>query len=100
MNRDAQYHHRMNRAINFAEDHCGGDIDLHAMADAACLSKYHFLRQFKIHVGETPVRFLQRIRLERALRKLVFLRQTPITEIALDSGFSSLQSFSSAVQAR
>ena len=100
MNRHAIHHHRINRAINYAKNHCGCDIDLHTMANAACLSKYHFLRLFKSQVGETPVRFLQRIRLERAMRKLVFVRLTLITEITLDSVFSSVPSFYSAFQAR
>ena len=91
---------RINRAINYAEEFCGDEINLSAMADVACLSKFHFLRVFKNTIGETPVNFLQRIRLERAARKLVFLRNTPITEIAFDSGFGSAQSFSSAFSNR
>jgi AraC-like DNA-binding protein len=63
------------------------------MARSVHLSRAHFLRSFRSTFGETPHRYLQRRRIERAM---ALLRDTdrPITEICLDVGFVSLGSFS------
>src|SRR3954452_21548264 len=68
-------------------------LDIPALAGAALMSEAHFIRTFKDTFGETPHRYLQRRRLERAM---ALLRETqqPVTEICLDVGFTSLGSFS------
>jgi AraC-like DNA-binding protein len=68
-------------------------LDIPALARAALTSEAHFIRTFKQTFGETPHRYLQRRRLERAM---ALLRETeqPVTEICLDVGFTSLGSFS------
>jgi AraC-like DNA-binding protein len=75
-------------------DRCYADgLDIEALAASAHLSRAHFIRSFRATFGETPHRYLQRRRLERAM---ALLRETdrPVTEICLDVGFSSLGSFS------
>ena len=68
-------------------------LDVAALARIALTSEAHFIRTFKETFGETPHRYLQRRRLERAM---ALLRETerPVTEICLDVGFTSLGSFS------
>ena len=68
-------------------------LDIPALARAALTSEAHFIRTFKQTFGETPHRYLQRRRLERAM---ALLRETeqPVTEICLDVGFTSLGTFS------
>jgi AraC-like DNA-binding protein len=68
-------------------------LDVPTLARTAHLSVSHFGRVFKDVYGETPHRYLQRRRLERAM---TLLRQTDrrITDIALDVGFVSLGTFS------
>ena len=68
-------------------------LDVPALARIALTSEAHFIRTFKQTFGETPHRYLQRRRLERAM---ALLRETerPVTEICLDVGFASLGSFS------
>ena len=100
MDRAAAQRHRLNRAINFAQAQVSEAIDLDALADVACLSKFHFSRVFRDYCSETPLQFLWRIRLERAARKLVFARDVPVTEIALECGFSCPQTFSRAFRQR
>lgn len=92
--------HRMNRAMNYARANVGEDLDLHRLADIACLSKYHFLRAFRDHFHETPIQFLQRIRLEHAASQLVYYPEARITDVALDSGFRSTEYFSRAFRSR
>jgi len=68
-------------------------LDIPALAAIACVSEAHFIRRFRATFGETPHRYLQRRRIERAM---FMLRETekPITQICLDVGFGSLGTFS------
>jgi transcriptional regulator GlxA family with amidase domain len=68
-------------------------LDVAALAKIAMSSEAHFIRTFKQTFGETPHRYLQRRRLERAM---ALLRETerPVTAICLEVGFSSLGTFS------
>lgn len=89
---------RINRAVNFAHLNCSHDIRLDELAEVACLSKFHFSRRFAATLGETPIQFLHRLRLERSARQLVYMSGRQITEVALSCGFSSSQVFSRAFQ--
>jgi AraC-like DNA-binding protein len=77
---------RMDRA--FAEP-----LDVTALASVAHVSRAHFSRQFRATFGETPHRYLQRRRVERAME---LLRETdhPVTDVCFDVGFNSLGTFS------
>jgi AraC-like DNA-binding protein len=68
-------------------------LDIPALAAVASVSEAHFIRTFRDTFGETPHRYLQRRRVERAM---FLLRETErnITDICLDVGFSSLGTFS------
>lgn len=68
-------------------------LDVAALARVAHVSQAHFSRQFRATFGETPHRYLQRRRVERAME---LLRETgrPVTEICFDVGFGSLGTFS------
>jgi transcriptional regulator GlxA family with amidase domain len=68
-------------------------LDVPALAGVAQVSPAHFSRQFRATFGETPHRYLQRRRVERAIE---LLRETdrPVTEICFDVGFNSLGTFS------
>lgn len=90
----------MNRVVNYARSHVSETLDLGALADVACLSKYHFSRVFNAHFGETPTQFLARIRLELAARKMVFTQDHSITQIAMDCGFSGSDTFARSFRTR
>jgi AraC-like DNA-binding protein len=68
-------------------------LDIEWLAGSVSLSRAHFIRSFRDTFGETPHRYLQRRRLERAM---ALLRETDssVTEICFDVGFASLGSFS------
>ena len=63
------------------------------------MSRYHFLRCFKAHVGVTPYAYLQRVRLRNAAT-LLRSSSRAITDIALDCGFTSPSRFSDAFRRR
>jgi AraC-like DNA-binding protein len=68
-------------------------LDVPALARVAFMSPAHFSRRFRATFGETPHRYLQRRRIERAC---AMLRDTDatVTDIALAVGFDSLGTFS------
>lgn len=86
-----------NRRLLRARDHMDreywDDLDIDRLADVALMSAAHFIRSFKATFGETPHRYLQRRRVERAM---YLLRTTDrsVTEICMNVGFSSLGTFS------
>ena len=68
-------------------------LDVAALARIANVSEAHFIRTFSATFGETPHRYLQRRRVERAMF-LLRATERPVTDICLDVGFSSLGTFS------
>ena len=67
-------------------------LDIGKLAAIAHTSEAHFIRSFRATFGETPHRYLQRRRVERAM---FLLRRSDrsITDICLDVGFSSVGTF-------
>lgn len=84
---------RMLRARDAMDRDYAKPLDIPALARIAYVSEAHFIRTFRATFGETPHRYLQRRRVERAM---FMLRETDrtVTEICLDVGFTSLGSFS------
>ncbi len=84
---------RLLRARDAMDRSYAEPLDVPALARIALTSEAHFIRTFKETFGETPHRYLQRRRLERAM---ALLRETdrPVTEICLEVGFASLGTFS------
>src|SRR5712692_5538079 len=68
-------------------------LDLPTLARIAHVSEADFIRTFRATFGETPHRYLQRRRVERAM---FLLRATDrsVTDVCLDVGFASLGTFS------
>ncbi len=69
------------------------ELDTAALARIAHLSPFHLIRTFAAVFGETPHRYLQRRRVQRAM---VLLRDSDasVTEVCHAVGFSSLGTFS------
>ena len=84
---------RLLRARDAMDRSYADALDIEALARSVHLSRAHFIRSFRDTFGETPHRYLQRRRIERAM---AFLRETdrPVTEICFDVGFTSLGTFS------
>lgn len=67
-------------------------LDLDLLAEAAGLSKYHFLRLFRSTYGVTPGQYLSQRRLERSQELLRHTNLT-VTEVCHAVGFTSLGTF-------
>ena len=90
---------RLNRVRQMLEEHYDQPISLEEMAASACVSRYHFLREFRKNYGKTPYQLLLKIRLEAA-RRMIEKESTPINEISRRVGFSSPDGFYRAFRKR
>lgn len=68
-------------------------LDVETLASIACVSESNFIRSFKATFGETPHRYLQRRRIERAMY-LLRASELSVTDVCMQCGFSSLGTFS------
>jgi AraC-like DNA-binding protein len=93
VNQREQTNLMMLRARDAMDRDYGQPLDIPRLARIALTSEAHFIRTFKATFGETPHRYLQRRRVERAM---FLLRATDrsVTDICLDVGFASLGTFS------
>ncbi|MFY1689029.1 helix-turn-helix domain-containing protein [Plantactinospora sp. WMMB782] len=84
---------RMLRARDAMDRAYAQPLDVPALARIAHVSEAHFTRTFRATFGETPHRYLQRRRVERAM---FLLRETDrsVTDICFGVGFGSLGTFS------
>src|SRR5215469_8332718 len=84
---------RMLRARVLMDRTFAQPLRIRRLARIAEVSEAHFIRTFRATFGETPHRYLQRRRVERAM---FLLRTTDrsVTDICFDVGFNSLGTFS------
>jgi AraC family transcriptional regulator len=89
---------RVTDVVRLMEREPDGLLTLRALADAAGLSPYHFLRSFSAITGTTPHQYILRARLRRAAVRLR-VEDARVLDIALDSGFDDLSNFNRAFRA-
>ncbi|MNN49185.1 HTH-type transcriptional activator RhaS [compost metagenome] len=80
------------KSLAWMEKHYAAISGVDSCAEAAGLSKFHFIRRFTATVGITPLQYLTKIRLGHAIR---LLRETDLSieDIALHVGFSGSSYF-------
>lgn len=83
---------RISSVLRYIEAHADAALDIDALAQLACMSKFHFLRTFRRVTGVTPYRYLLGIRLRRAAMRLVTTCD-PVAAVAYDAGFGDLSTF-------
>jgi AraC family transcriptional regulator len=79
---------RFSRVMDYADANLDSSISIEDLADAAGISRTHFLRSFRSQTGETPHRWLMARRLERA-KQLLQTSDEDLAGIAAQCGFSS-----------
>lgn len=86
------YHARLQRVSDYIHDHLDQPLNMLQLAELACLSPEHWHRIYAAFFGETMAATVKRLRLQRAA---AFLAQSalPIQQVALQSGYPNVQSF-------
>ncbi len=84
---------------NYINDHCTENIRMDDIANIAGFSKYHFARLFKEVMNVSCYDYLINRRIMYA-EKLLTEPDTPITQVAMRSGFSSLATFNRVFKAK
>jgi AraC family transcriptional regulator len=86
----------MDRARRLIEANLGSALSLNDLAEAACLSPYHFSRLFTGRYGFSPMAYVRARRLEAAAERLRSGPPTSLIDLALDCGFDSQEGFTRA----
>lgn len=89
---------RVVRAKLYIDANYAKPIDLSAVSDEACFSKFHFTRLFKEIYGSTPHQYLTHVRVERA--KLILAAGETVAKACFDVGFDSISSFTGLFKRR
>jgi transcriptional regulator GlxA family with amidase domain len=74
----------------FAVEHLAEDLTVESLAARAHMSPRHFARSFRAEVGVTPARYVERLRLEAARRRLEESEE-PVGSVATACGFGTAE---------
>ncbi len=84
--------YRIRNSIRILSENLGEEFTLKEVARASGLSRPHFFKLFRRQTGITPNLFLNMMRMERAIDRLVNTESTVI-DLSYDLGFSSHSAF-------
>ncbi len=87
-----EYSERFGTVKKYIEKNYMYDISLEKLASIAGYSKYHFSRIFKQYTGSSHIEYVNKTRISIA-QKLLLDPNISITEVAMNSGFTSITSF-------
>lgn len=88
---------RLNKAVNYIEEHLAEEISYEALGQIACCSSYHFQRMFGYMAGTSLSEYIRRRKMSRAAADLQ-KGENKIIDIALKYGYESPTSFNRAFQ--
>lgn len=83
---------QLRRVTGYVDAHLADDVSLACLAAAAELSSWHFARSFRQTVGQSPLRYVQERRIDRA-KELLVQSGLPLAEIAFAVGFKGQDHF-------
>lgn len=87
---------QLEKAVVFIDQNLGKQLTTVDVANAACISNFHFQRVFSAYMGETLAQYILHRRLERAAMMLLKTKNMGITYIASQFGFTNHSAFSRA----
>lgn len=94
------YHARMQRVLDYIDQHLDDDLDLDVLSSVAAFSKFHFHRQFSTTFGLSVHRYVQLARMKRASYRLAYRDAQSVTGIAMDAGYDAPDAFARAFRQR
>ncbi|MEM8557497.1 MAG: AraC family transcriptional regulator [Bacteroidota bacterium] len=90
-----ELYRRLARSVDLMHATTHDALPLDVLAEAACLSKYHYLRAFRQTFGTTPHRYHTRLRIAQAQRLLTGSRLA-VAEVGFAIGFDEPSAFTRA----
>jgi AraC family transcriptional regulator len=94
------YHARMQRVLDYIDQHLDGHLDLETVSRVAAFSKFHFHRQFAATFELSVHRYVQLARMKRASQRLASSDAQSVTAIAMDAGYDAPDAFARAFRQR
>lgn len=91
--------HHLQRVCALINERMGGQLHVEDLAEAICMSPFHFARMFKKSTGEAPHEFLTRVRMEEAKRLLAETSE-PLAAIAARVGYRTQAHFTGVFHER
>lgn len=91
-NKQQEYMEKFMYICEYISEHCTEDLSLDDVANLAGFSKYHFSRLFKQFTNVSFYKYLNQKRIALAEKQLSDINNS-ITDVAINSGFSSMSSF-------
>ncbi|HJV64938.1 MAG TPA: response regulator [Geomonas sp.] len=88
----AEVPERLCKAATYMEEHLSEKLYLESIAEQACMSKFHFSREFRKCFGVSPMQYMLRLRITRAT-SLLLSQDTPVSRVAGECGFSDQSEF-------
>lgn len=90
----SRYADKINLVCEYISKHLDDELSVESLSQIACLSKYHFHRQFCIYAGINMSKYILLMRLKQASHQLVYHPELRIIDIAFTAKFENPESFS------
>lgn len=88
----AEHQSDIEKVIGHIQCHYKSKLDMEALAQIACMSKYYLIRLFKSHTGVSPYEFLINYRINKA-KELLKTTEYSVGEICTLAGFNDYSHF-------
>lgn len=85
-------------ALDFVKQHSDQPITITTLAEQAGLSPSYFAHLFRQQIGESPLKYVNQMRVHHA-RQLLLNSDATMLEIAMQTGFPNVKSFTSQFKA-
>jgi AraC-like DNA-binding protein/mannose-6-phosphate isomerase-like protein (cupin superfamily) len=83
----------LDRSRAYIDAHCAEDLDIGALARVACVTPSYLSRLYKKHLGTSPMRYRNAVRVEKA-KHLLLVKSASVEEVAYVIGFEDPKYFS------
>ncbi len=86
-----EYQRRINNTLQFIHENLDQNLNLSTLSSVANYSPFHFHRLFKAITGESPNKYVLRLRIERSAYQMKKDSLLSLSEIAFSNGFQTIQ---------
>ena len=83
---------RIDKVLEFIDEKIDSSIEIKDLADAACMSEYHFIRVFNEFCECTPYQYIIKKRIAKA-KEMIEYNAYSVHEISQACGYESVQTF-------